>query len=48
MEIAAAMGISVKTVGVYQDHIKKKLGIDNIFELASMPSNGSRVPEERA
>jgi DNA-binding NarL/FixJ family response regulator len=33
MEIASSMGISVKTVGVYQDHIKKKLSIDNISEL---------------
>jgi Response regulator containing a CheY-like receiver domain and an HTH DNA-binding domain len=32
-EIAQAMGISVKTVGVYQDHLKRKLGFDSISEL---------------
>jgi DNA-binding NarL/FixJ family response regulator len=33
MEIAATMGIAVKTVNVYQDHIKKKLSLDSIAEL---------------
>jgi DNA-binding NarL/FixJ family response regulator len=32
-EIAALMGIAVKTVGVYQDHIKRKLTLDSISEL---------------
>jgi DNA-binding NarL/FixJ family response regulator len=32
-EIASAMGIAVKTVGVYQDHIKKKLSLESIGEL---------------
>ncbi len=32
-EIAGMIGISVKTVGVYQDHIKKKLALDSISEL---------------
>jgi DNA-binding NarL/FixJ family response regulator len=32
-EIASRLKLSVKTVGVYQDHIKKKLGIDGAAEL---------------
>jgi DNA-binding NarL/FixJ family response regulator len=32
-EIATTLGISVKTVGVYQDHIKKKLAFESISEL---------------
>jgi DNA-binding NarL/FixJ family response regulator len=32
-EIAVAMGIAVKTVGVHQDHIKKKLSLESIGEL---------------
>jgi DNA-binding NarL/FixJ family response regulator len=32
-EIANLMGIAVKTVGVYQDHIKKKLSLESISEL---------------
>lgn len=33
MEIAGSLGIAVKTVGVYQDHIKKKLALESISEL---------------
>ncbi len=32
-EIAATLSIAVKTVGVYQDHIKKKLSLESISEL---------------
>ncbi len=32
-EISGLMGIAVKTVGVYQDHIKKKLAIESTSEL---------------
>jgi Response regulator containing a CheY-like receiver domain and an HTH DNA-binding domain len=32
-EISADIGISVKTVGVYLDHIKKKLGIESMAQL---------------
>jgi DNA-binding NarL/FixJ family response regulator len=32
-EIATTLKISVKTVGVYQDHIKKKLSFESISEL---------------
>jgi DNA-binding NarL/FixJ family response regulator len=30
MEIASMMGIAVKTVNVYQDHIKKKLSLESV------------------
>jgi DNA-binding NarL/FixJ family response regulator len=33
MEIATMMGIAVKTVNVYQDHIKKKLSLESVPEL---------------
>jgi len=33
IEIAASLGISVKTVGVYQEHIKKKLSLESTTEL---------------
>jgi DNA-binding NarL/FixJ family response regulator len=33
IEIAGMLRISVKTVGVYQDHIKKKLSLDGASEL---------------
>jgi DNA-binding NarL/FixJ family response regulator len=33
IEIAQSLGISVKTVGVYQEHIKKKLSLDSSVEL---------------
>jgi DNA-binding NarL/FixJ family response regulator len=33
METATMMGIAVKTVNVYQDHIKKKLALGSIAEL---------------
>jgi DNA-binding NarL/FixJ family response regulator len=32
-EIGSELGIAVKTVGVYLDHIKKKLGLDSISQL---------------
>ncbi len=32
-EIASMINIAVKTVGVYQDHIKKKLSLESISEL---------------
>lgn len=32
-EIASMLAIAVKTVGVYQDHIKKKLSLESISEL---------------
>jgi len=33
MEIATAMGIAIKTVGAYQDHIKKKLSLESVSSL---------------
>jgi DNA-binding NarL/FixJ family response regulator len=33
MEIAARLSIAVKTVGVYQDHIKKKLSLESVSDL---------------
>jgi DNA-binding NarL/FixJ family response regulator len=33
MEIATMMGIAVKTVNVFQDHIKKKLGLESMPDL---------------
>ncbi len=33
IEIAQSLGISVKTVGVYQEHIKKKLSLESAMEL---------------
>jgi DNA-binding NarL/FixJ family response regulator len=38
-EIAAQLNLSVKTVGVYQDHIKKKLAIEAAAELRKFAVN---------
>lgn len=38
-EIASQLNLSVKTVGVYQDHIKKKLSIDGASELRKFAVN---------